>query len=833
MENIDDFRPQFLEATNLKSDDLIFIWTIKKINKRGKSKKRILVITSNCIYIVEKRPLRRGLKISRRYGFESIKSIEKDDKDQIIIVNDEHNLIFKEEPPNSIVVPILEQIVTIFTQEEQPKLPILQKLSLEVKPKPNPSFWRLKFKAFLSKKSHLVDVDIRQLMNILITIDTLDFSIFSQYKDLYDEILDSLLVYPNIQKIIFRLCYPSWSAISKFFSVNKSVSSLETYQPIDSNFIQFARSYLSNNESKLNTLNFNDNEFGPEFIEGLKLILQPSKIISLSIRNQLSKEGYQAIAPLILNFEGFQSVKYFDVSGCKYVEPEFVIIQLTNLTTLKINDCSIDISVLLEDLSKNKHIPLTDIQCCDSFCSEKLDTSYFLSDRIKNFVVDNIAWQGSSLSKFLHILSNSEKAQINLSIRDAQMRDPEWHILDEFLQNFMSNTIVSLDYSGNKIQSGFCTFINNSPNLTKLTLNGCFSFSENNIEIFSRYLSSNQNLEELYVIGTDTHYLSSSITFLFKALKTTNFLHVLDISHNMIGNHIFNLILDLITSNLNLMDIYFDFNGISDPQSLRQFIFKMTSLDRKVNIHFPISDISSMVKNKFIQESEVEKIKENLFIVDDNNNEEKSISNSNFSRERKNSLRSRRPSIPIKSQTLSSSTSSALQSYRSSVANQKQFSQPSKSPLLMNQMKRLGSLSSIDAFSQSLSKDSTETFFSVRSTSTNSLNKLNNNSNTTMSKIAGDSCNNNSDMSDGSSAEYTSSKKKKPRRSSDIMFVENKSDIPLEEQIKFERVRDEYVSDNQWISFLNDIPSVNIESTNQSLENQFSYYSLMQALQPK
>ena len=174
-------------------------------------------------------------------------------------------------------------------------------------------------------------------MNILVTIDTLDFSIFSQYKDLYDEILDSLLVYPNIQKIIFRLCYPSWSAISKF----------------------------------------------------------------------------------------------------------------------------------------------------------------------------------------------SEKAQINLSIRDAQMRDPEWHILDEFLQNFMSNTIVSLDYSGNIIQSGFCTFINNSSNLTKLTLNGCFSFSENNIEIFSRYLSSNQNLEELYVIGTDTHYLSSSITFLFKALKTTIFIHVL------------------------------------------------------------------------------------------------------------------------------------------------------------------------------------------------------------------------------------------------------------------------------------------------------------------
>ena len=30
MENIDDFRPQFLEATNLKSDDLIFIWTVKK-----------------------------------------------------------------------------------------------------------------------------------------------------------------------------------------------------------------------------------------------------------------------------------------------------------------------------------------------------------------------------------------------------------------------------------------------------------------------------------------------------------------------------------------------------------------------------------------------------------------------------------------------------------------------------------------------------------------------------------------------------------------------------------------------------------------------------------
>ena len=82
MDSIEDIRPQFLEDTNLKPDDFIFMWGVKKINKRGKCNKRNLIVTSNSIYLVEKRPLHHGLKISRRYGYESIQSIEKDDKEQ-------------------------------------------------------------------------------------------------------------------------------------------------------------------------------------------------------------------------------------------------------------------------------------------------------------------------------------------------------------------------------------------------------------------------------------------------------------------------------------------------------------------------------------------------------------------------------------------------------------------------------------------------------------------------------------------------------------------------------------------------------------------------------
>lgn len=821
MEVVEDIRSQFLEATNQKSDDFIFMWNVKKINKHGKINKRTLVVTTNSIYLVEKRPLHLGLKISRRYGYESLISIEKDNKDQIIMKFTTNTIKFLEVLPNSIVGPILEQVLTIFIPSERPELKILENFPIEVRSKPNPSFWRLRFKAYLSNKSHLITIDLRQLMNLMITLETLDFSIFHQYPDLLDEILDSLVVCPNIQKLILRSCYPSWSAIAKFISVNKTISSFETYQPINEDFIKFAPSYSSNAESVLDTISFNDNEFGPDFIEGLKLILQPSKIKSLTINNRLTKEGYQAIAPLILNFEGFQSVKYLDLSGCKYIEPEFLLIQLTNLTTLKINDCSIDVSILLRDLSKNKHIPLTEIHCCDSFCSEKIDTAHTISKKLNTIFADSIAWQTNTLSKFFYILSNVDNSmEINLSIRDAQMSDPEWNIFDEFLQNFMTNTIVSLDFSGNKVQSGFCTFLNNSSKLTKLTLNGCFTSNKSDIEIFSRYLSSNQNLEELYILGNETHYLGSSAIFLFKSLKTMQFIHILDVSHNKIGNQVLSYILDFISTNHNVTDVYFDFNNISDPQLLRQFVEKVAEIEREVKVHLPMADISLMVQQNLLEESEIEKMKELLNDTGDNTS-----STRIYTRKRNNSLVSNPPMLPTKPNVLRKSVGGPMP-YRRPSIEKNQLSLPKNSPLSTFELKRLNSLSSIDALSQSLSKSSCESSLAVRSTSTNSLNALGR-------RVAISSSTNHSNISDSSSKESNPVKKKKPRRSSDIIFAENKSNIPFEEQLKFEQVRDEYISDNQWVSFLNDIPSVNFEPYQQNLEKQLSFYTLMRALQPK
>lgn len=826
MEIIEDIRPLFLEATNQKSDDLIFMWNVKKINKRGKINKRTLVITTNSIYLVEKKPLTHGLKVSKRYGFESLISISKDDKDVINIKFNDHTIRFLEVLPNSVVGPTLEIILTIFPPIERPKLAILKTFPIEVKPKPNPSYWRLRYLAYLSNKSQLVTIDLRQIMDLMITLNELDFSIFHQFPDLLDEILDSLIVCPNIEKIIFRSCYPSWAVNSKFISMNKTVKSFETSQPINEGFMKFAQSYIANTESVLDSVGFNGNEFGPDFIEGIKIILQPSKIKSLTISNYLTKEGYQAIAPLILDYEGFQPVKYLDLSGCKYIEPEFLIIQLTNLTTLKINDCSIDVSVLLEDLSKNKHIPLTEIHFCDNFCSDKIDLSYVISKKLHTIVADSIAWQPKTLSKFLYALSNTDNSmEINLSVRDAQMSDPDWNELDEFLQSFLSNTIVSLDYSGNKIQSGFCTFLNNSPKLTKLTVNGCFSLSRSSIEIFSRYLSSNQNLKELYVLGTETHYLGSSVHFLFKAFKNMPFLHVLDISHNMIGNQVLNLIFELVVSNPNMRDIYFDYNGISEPQMLQQFVHKISEMQISVNIHLPLADISAMVQQKRLQEHEVEKMKQML--NDSGNN----ISSSKINtRERNNSIEKSPAAFVNKQAALRMSGGGPSPSFRASPLNdKKQLSLPRTPQLSQYEFKRLNSLSSIDAFSQSISNSSCEKIpsFAVRSTSANSLNSIG-------KKVSISTSNNQSNVSDSSSKDQVIIvKKKRARRSSDIIFAENKSNIPFEEQLKFEQVRDEYISDNQWVSFLNDIPSVNFEPYQQNLEKQLSYYSLMQAIQPK
>ena len=736
---------QIIELSQLNKNDIILIRKVNKINKHGNQDKRILAITTSFLYLFEKRALLRSLKMSRRFCWEFLKAISQKENNILSLDFGDRVIEFSSKKIDKIISSIVSHVSTIFTNNEMPKITLLRSIKSTKKPKKNRASWRFRFKSLLHDKS--VNDDIVGLINKCEFLEVIDFSLFEKFTSYYSEILDSFILFQNSKSINFSDIEISWNVLADFIKTNNNITSIEVNRSINSDFMNFAKAFAGNFESKINSLTFSNNDFGPDFIDGLSIIVTNQKITSLSIRNQLTDAGYKTITPLLMNLNGFLNLKTFDLSGCKTIIPEIILIQLTNLTTLKMNGCSLDLAVLIEDLSKNRHIPLKEVYVSDNFCSDHLNPNFHFSKYINKFVADNVLWHGNSLINFLSILSNQELAFRNsvifdskldvftISLRNCQITNNKWQELDEFFQNYKCDAIVSLDFSENQIESGFCTFICRSSNLMKLTCDGCFLPNNSKIEIFSKYISNNNTLEELYIRGTDASYLGSSIKFLIESLKENASIKVLDISNNKIGDQVCSLLLDLLLVNSVLTDIYFDLNDINDPFSLRNLIDNLLKEQTNVNIHTPMSDIYKMKISGAITDTEIYDLNMNI----------KEIA----ARKKLSNIPSLSPSTPQKN----------LKANRlKSVENFKLYNSP---PPILNPHKR------------------------------------------------------------------------RPRRSSDLIFTENENKISPENQTRIDQVRDEYIFDNQWMSFLNDVPQLDLDKEESELEKEFSYYSLVRFLTTK
>ncbi|OHS93440.1 hypothetical protein TRFO_40295 [Tritrichomonas foetus] len=820
--------PQILELSQLQYDDIIFLKNTKKINSHGLPNKKYLAATTHCIYLFEKRSLRRGLKMSRRYGWESLKSIQQNEKNQLVFTFDDRPFTISDTENDAILEPIAGMLATIFAPEERPELNISHSVIQNMRPKENPPLWRLKFKAYLHNKN--VPEEIGNVYKKINYNEPLNFGVFANFSELFEEILDSFLVQPKVKNVIFQNVSIDWAQIAVFVKQNLNLTKLEFNLPIDPNFIFFADALAENENTKIKTLRFFDQDIGADFASPLSKIILSQKIENLGIVNQLTSSGYQALTPLLLDLSEFQSITTFDISGCKCLVPEFILIQLINLTCLKMNSCQIDLCVLFEDLSKNRHIPLTDLYVCDNYCSKDLDINFTLSNNIRNFTADNVVWNGDSLSKFFQIVSNDSDRAFNLSLKNCQITVQDWELLDEFLQNFYSDSIQTLDFSGNQIESGFCTFLNNSSNLTKLIVEGVFCLFDSSIEIFSKYISTNNTLEELYIRGTEARYMGESAKFLLNALKTNNCLQILDISHNKIGPQVCSMIGDTVDKNSTLTNIYFDSNNPYDLFALRTLVSRVSKMNTAVGIHLPMTDLYQMKASNLIRDNDICEMNTTLKEIPKRrtNLNNQSTENGFINLRAARLTGSNYPILNISSISRSRPQSSTIPK----LPNRGSFQSKTPNPLPYN----INSQNS-NRNTPPIMPKSSNTPINLSTTQKAQFSQSNTNLHVeNESPVPVFSRQRRLCSMDNISAIYygkdrNSARIRKSRRSSDLIFTEDEDKIPPEAQALINQIQEEYVSDAQWIQFLNDIPPLGFEKANAEFDKQFSYYSLLRALQ--
>lgn len=778
MENFDEIMPQILESTQIPAQDILSIRNVKKVNKHGKINKRILLMTARQIFLIEKRAFHRGLKISNPFPVSEISSIIVN-KNQVETKFKDRTLLIADSTISEIYEPLSAYFKPILTPSEFSAKHLPETNASRLPSNTNPLYERLKLIFRSKNKTEQPPSQLRSRFADLLKADTIDFSSFDGFQNIADDILYTFMIMPNLKNLIIQKVPISWPALAKFISTNTTLIYLETHQEIKKDFSQFAESYASNNNIQLSSLNFSDSKFGPEMMDGLKMILEKNKLTHLTIKNELTELGYKQLFPLLINCSGFETVTHFDLSGCKKAVPESILLQLTNLTTLNLNNCSLDLCILLTDLNRSRSLPLVEVSVCENFCSENLDPSFLLSKSLKSFHANNVVWRGNSLQSFFTIVSQTKDLrEVNLSLQGVQLND--WQAFDSFLQQTSNNNIVSLDFSNNPIYSGFCTFLNNSCKLTKLTLAGCFANGKTEIQIFAKYFGSNTYLEELYVIGTPQSYLADSIIYLFNAISGNTNIKTLDISSNLVGNKLLPMLVDLLSATPSIKSLIFDHNNLTDPKQFTSFIESLMKIYCTTFIHYPTFDLEQMINRGLITQAQVNKLNQKY----------------------QSSLNSAHSKAPLPRSTSSDKRSMSLS--KEAPINISSRSMSNKLFNTRNEPVKAKKVNSVQFF-KSVVPDSIDNT------------KEENLSLTSLTR---------------SSVHINPNSYQQERRVSDLLsdIADTSGLLPPEEQDEIEQVTDNYIYDLEWMCFLNDIPSFNMDAINKTLEEQTSYEALTKAL---
>lgn len=569
--------------------------------------------------------------ISKKYKevskirWDNITTIKSESNNRFEIHTNNATYIFESPTAISILIKIVENIMTVIPSVELPYFVFSKSYLDQIQLTKDAMAKRVKFVSYINNRKVPDELYEKLKMTAFNAIKgfgnkkTLNIDEFNDFDYFLDLILDSLNVFPLITRLLItkpmvqKQSY--WEILSEFVKKNQTIQTLESFEPITPQFKKFCENFINSPNSKIQQLGFYNNSYGSDFVYLLNNVLNHKQIRGISISNGLNFQGYQMIVPYLKNGNGFNNLHSLSISETKFVQFEDIISSLPTLKLLYLTNCSLDLSDVFSILSKYTGIGLLDLRLSGNSFLSPINQKIVLPEHLENLYLDNVEFKNNSLKKlFMAIEENYYENGYNtgfftLSIKNATQSPSQWETLENYLYSFECKSIIKLYYDCNPIQKGFAEFLKNAKNLSFLSLKACLFEDAPFLFDFANALSINQSICSLSIRGEKNHKLKKSFRTILNGLKENCSIKLLDISNNNIGDDLTSYLLELFDMNKNVTEIFLDDNNYKDIQNL---INGMKENGDKVKIHLPRNDLNKNLKDKLLTTSEVNSIKVDL-----------------------------------------------------------------------------------------------------------------------------------------------------------------------------------------------------------------------------
>lgn len=379
----------------------------------------------------------------------------------------------------------------------------------------------------------------------------------------------------------------------------------------DDHYVEFSQVLY---KSPITGLSFVDVELEDGDLNRIKNTIIEGNIKSFSLISSLQANQIPTFTKDFLSKDITSHLMYLNLDKTENLHIDSIISKAKRLSVLSLSDCKVDITEVLESLSKSNNQSLRYINLSHNIFSRSCN-QLNLSPYLERIDVNHVKWYNSTLTHFLNTILNHKPTNgLRLYINRIQIDENEWSNVFDAFKTITNYPLVEFSWNHNHISSELFTYLQNNIQLIYLFMNSCFTYeNEDSINQFGQILPNLSNLTHLVIKGDNEGYrLEENASIIVENMLKMSKIDYVDLSNNKLGQEGVINLSNLITECPTISNLVFDNSLIGSLDCINKLIEAGEKRKKPLTISWPENDIEELLSSSVIQQAEIDEIKEKL-----------------------------------------------------------------------------------------------------------------------------------------------------------------------------------------------------------------------------
>jgi len=506
---------------------------VYKDSAKKKSDKRLMLVATYDFCLFEKKMLSRNLNIIASHKWTELKRLTYSDGSFVLSFGKEEFFIGTS-IADEFIPALVNYLYTVFLDEEMPKL-------IGIVPNKGRKSIVERYKFLINLENKKPKQEILDYLQDFLE----DYGNELEFSALKEPIYRNFSVFLraiSFENKIKTLSIPydgnssHWGEIGELLMRNSSINRLKSYEPITSEFARVIEAIKENSSSAIIGFTFINPQFTEDSIRYIIELLQHPNIRYLEFENPLLNNK-QMIGAFNRAFQShFTYLQQIIVDQAPGIDFTALLNNGLNLNLIQVSNSEIEISEFFDSLSKLAKTRIESIILNGNSTKKLLNPKLTLPPPVKKIEIGKMEWSGDNfIFAWQLLLQQNGTSPLRLVFSDTTMPLQNWSRFLNVLPSIDSSRIGQLVWNNNPISQDLVNYLKSCPNLSFISVQGCFRRGDTNLSKFSEYISTTKILDTLILSGTQDRCIGEGAATIIDAISQNRSIVNLDVTDQQMG----------------------------------------------------------------------------------------------------------------------------------------------------------------------------------------------------------------------------------------------------------------------------------------------------------